>query len=119
MAVRLRTALGGIEMTTLPRRGLISAGVVLVILTAVNLWMRPDFELQLSPTSFGVGPAGYKAAFDLASELGVPVMRSYVSPKQQPLNRQIWMVSPSVLGTEPAGGAQAFRFRTFAFRSRG
>src|SRR5260370_5091166 len=31
-------------------------------------------------------------------------MRSYVSPKQQPLNRQIWMVSPSVLGTEPAGG---------------
>jgi hypothetical protein len=43
-------------MKTLPRRWLISAGVVLVILTGVNLWMRPDFELQLSPTSFGVGP---------------------------------------------------------------
>jgi hypothetical protein len=91
-------------MNTLPRRGLISAGVVLIILTGVNLWMRPDFELQLSPTSFGVGPAGYKAAFDLASELGVPVMRSYVSPKQQPLNRQIWMVSPSLLDTDSAGG---------------
>jgi hypothetical protein len=52
-------------MNALPRRGLISAGVVLVILTGVNLWMRPDFDLQLSPTSFGVGPAGYKAAFDL------------------------------------------------------
>src|SRR5712692_2111615 len=103
MAVRLRTALGGIEMNKLPRRGLISAGGVLVILTAVNLWMRPYFELQLSPTSFGVRPAGYKAAFDLASELGVPVMRSYVSPKHQPLNRQIWMVSPSLLGMEPAG----------------
>jgi hypothetical protein len=91
-------------MNTLPRRGLISAGVVLVILTGVNLWVRPDFELQLSPTSFGVGPDGYKAAFDLASELGVPVMRSYVSPKQQPLNRQIWMVSPSLLGTDSTGG---------------
>jgi len=89
-------------MNPLPRRWLVS--VVLVIVTGVNLWMRPDFELQLSPTSFGVGPAGYKAAFDLASELGVPVMRSYVSPKQQPLNRQIWMVSPSLLGTDSAGG---------------
>jgi hypothetical protein len=47
-------------MKTLPRRGLISAGLVLVILTGVNLWMRPDFELQLSPTSFGVGPAGLR-----------------------------------------------------------
>jgi uncharacterized protein DUF4350 len=91
-------------MNALSRRGLISAGVVLALLTAVNLWMRPDFELQLSPTSFGVGPDGYKAAFDLAAELGVPVMRSYVSPKQQPLNRQIWMVSPSLLGTDSAGG---------------
>ena len=91
-------------MNTLSRRGLISAGVVLAILTGVNLWMRPDFELQLSPTSFGVGSDGYKAAFDLASELGVPVMRSYVSPRQQPLNRQIWMVSPSLLGTDSAGG---------------
>src|SRR5712692_8102328 len=104
MAVLLRTALGGIKMNTLPRSGLISAGVVLVILTGVNLWMRPDFELQLSPTSFGVGPAGYKAAFDLASELGAPVMRSYVSPKHQPLNRQIWMVSPSLLDADSAGG---------------
>jgi hypothetical protein len=91
-------------MNTLSRRGLISAGVVLAILTGVNLWMRPDFELQPSPTSFGAGPDGYKAAFDLASELSVPVMRSYVSPKQQPLNRQIWMVSPSLLGTDSAGG---------------
>jgi hypothetical protein len=49
-------------------------------------------------------PGRLKAAFDLASELGVPVMRSYVSPKRQPLNRQLWMVSPSLLGTDSAGG---------------
>src|SRR5260370_5426396 len=31
-------------------------------------------------------------------------MGSYVSPRQQPLNRQIWMVSPSLLDADSAGG---------------
>jgi hypothetical protein len=91
-------------MNGLPRQTLISAGVILLIVTGVNLWLQPNFELQASPTSFGVGPFGYKAAFDLASELGLPVTRSYVSLKLQPLNRQIWMVSPSLLNPGSSAG---------------
>jgi hypothetical protein len=91
-------------MIGLSRRALILAGVVVVVLTCVNLWLQPNFELQFSPTSFGAGPSGYKAAFDLATELGLPVTRSYINPKQQSPARQLWMVSPSLLEKESSGG---------------
>lgn len=84
-------------MNRLPRSVLISAGAALVMLLAINLWLEPNPSLQLSPTSFGVMPAGYKAAYDLLSELGFPVARSYLPPARVPTGRPLWFVSPSFL----------------------
>jgi hypothetical protein len=91
-------------MTQLPRHMLFLAGAVFLTLFAINLWLRPDFELQLSPTSYGVAPNGYKAAFDLASELGLPVTRSYLAPRQQPLTKTILLISPSLLDPDSNSG---------------
>jgi hypothetical protein len=70
---------------------------VLLVLLGINLWLWPNADLQLSTTSFGVGADGYKAAYDLLSELGLPVTRSYVAVNQMPENRPLWLVSPSLL----------------------
>ena len=70
---------------------------VLVVLLGINLWFWPNADLQLSTTSFGVGADGYKAAYDLLSELGLPVTRSYVAVSQVPKSRPLWLVSPSFL----------------------
>jgi hypothetical protein len=94
-------------MIALPRRLLILAGIAVLLLTSVNLWLEPNFELQFSPTSFGIGPSGYKAAFDLAGELGISVTRSYIDVKRQPPPRQLLMVSPSLLEKESSGDAPA------------
>ena len=91
-------------MIALPRRVLIVAGIVVLILAGLNWGLRPDVELQFSPTSFGVGPSGYKAAFDLATELALPTMRSYRNPLRQPLTSQLWMVSPSLLEPQSSSG---------------
>ena len=69
----------------------------LLLLLGINLWLWPNAELQLSTTSFGVGAEGYKAAYDLLSELGLPVIRSYVVVSQVPRSRPLWLVSPSFL----------------------
>jgi hypothetical protein len=70
---------------------------VLLVLLGINLWLWPNTDLQLSTTSFGVGTDGYKAAYDLLSELGLPVTRSYVAVSQVPRSRPLWLVSPSFL----------------------
>jgi hypothetical protein len=70
---------------------------VLALLFGINLWFWPDLQLQLSTTSFGVGSDGYKAAYDLLSELGLPVSRSYLPLSQTPKNHLLWFVSPTLL----------------------
>ncbi len=84
-------------MSGVPRSVLVSAGATLLILLAINLWIAPNRSLQLSPTSFGVMPGGYKAAHDLLSELGFPVARSYLPSARVPVDRALWLVSPSFL----------------------
>ena len=74
---------------------------VLALLLGINLWFWPDTELQLSTTSFGVGAQGYKAAYDLLSELGLPVTRSYARLSRVPAKQPLWLVSPSFLDPEP------------------
>jgi hypothetical protein len=93
-------------MSPLPRRTIISlAAAVMLLLLGLNLWMAPGLALKRSATSFGVGRDGYKAAYDLLRELGVPVGRSYVRPSATPLKRSLWFVAPSFL--EPDGHAAA------------
>jgi hypothetical protein len=69
----------------------------LVVLLAINLWLWPNPSLQRSTTSFGVGREGYKAAYDLLSELGLPVTRSYLRISQVSKTQPLWMVMPSFL----------------------
>jgi hypothetical protein len=97
MAFHLRAALRAGDMNSLSRRTIVSLVAAVLLLLGLNLWMAPKVALRESPTSFGVERQGYKAAYDLLLELGVPVSRSYVRPGAIPADRSLWLVSPSFL----------------------
>jgi hypothetical protein len=97
MAFHLRAALRAGDMNSLSRRTIVSLVAGVLLLLGLNLWMAPKVALRASPTSFGVERQGYKAAYDLLLELGVPVSRSYVRPGAIPADRSLWLVSPSFL----------------------
>src|SRR5258708_23494204 len=78
MASTVRAAQRRAEMNTIPLRTLVAAGIVLLVFSVINFWFWPDSSLQRSTTSFGTAANGYKAAFDLADELGFRPARSYV-----------------------------------------
>ncbi len=84
-------------MNSIPKRLLISSSAVLVLLLGLNLWLWPNQGLQRSATSFGIMRDGYKAAFDLLSELHFRVARSYRRPTLAPTNETIWLIAPSFL----------------------
>jgi hypothetical protein len=81
----------------------VAVGAVLVVLLGINLWLWPNWDLEHSATSFGVAREGYKAAYDLLSELGLPVSRSYLPVNRVARNRPLWLVSPSFLDPEQKG----------------
>jgi hypothetical protein len=81
----------------MPRRYSIVVVTLLAALLGINLWFWPNTELQWSITSFGVAPDGYKAAYDLLSELGLPVGRSYLGLGRLPRDQTLWLVFPSFL----------------------
>ena len=87
-------------MNSVPRRIIISAGAVLAVLLSLNLWLWPNQALQNSATSFGIKRDGYKAAFDLLSELHFPVARSFRHPRLAPVGQTFWFVAPSFLDHE-------------------
>jgi hypothetical protein len=97
MAFHFRAALRASDVNTLSRRSLVSLIAAVLLLLGLNLWMAPKVALRESPTSFGVERQGYKAAYDLLLELGVPVRRSYVRPGAIPAKGSLWLVSPSFL----------------------
>jgi hypothetical protein len=110
MAFHLRAALRAGDMNSLSRRTIVSLVAAVLLLLGLNLWIAPKVALRESPTSFGVERHGYKAAYDLLLELGVPVSRSYVRPGAIPADRSLWLVSPSFLNgdlrdDDAAGGA--------------
>lgn len=80
----------------MPKRALFSAGAILLVLLGLNIWLRPNN----SATSLGVNRDGYKAAYQLLNELGFPVTRSYLSPRQTPRNQTLWLVLPDFLNPE-------------------
>jgi len=82
------------------RLSVVAVCVALFLLTAANIWLAPDFEREESATSFGVESGGYKAAFDLLSELGFAVSRGYEPPSRLPKDRPVWFIEPGFL--EPA-----------------
>lgn len=87
------------------RAGIVASVILLALLLAVDLWLAPNLALDRSPTSFGVASAGYKAAFELLSELGFAPDRSYQPPASSELSKRArWFVSPGFLSPDKTGG---------------
>lgn len=84
-------------MTELSRRAIFLTAVAAAVLLAVNVWFWPNQALQNSPTTFGIGENGYKAAYLLLSEIGLPVGRSYVMPAENQSHETRWLLSPFFL----------------------
>jgi hypothetical protein len=107
MAHGLRAAVGG--EVTVSRAGIAASVILLALLLAVDLWLAPDLALNRSPTSFGVASAGYKAAFELLTELGFAPDRSYQPPASnvdlELSKRARWFVSPGFLGPDKTAAA--------------
>ncbi len=104
-------------MNSIPKRLLISSSAVLVLLLGLNLWLWPNQGLQRSATSFGIMRDGYKASFDLLSELHFPVTRSYRRPTLAPTNEAIWLIAPSFLEVDkPTAHDQAHEVVEWASR---
>lgn len=82
------------------RRAAILAVVVFFGLVIVGLW-RGDDDRDLSPTSFGRIPQGYRALYDFLSELGLAVARSYAPPTQLPVHATVWWLEPDRPCEEP------------------
>jgi hypothetical protein len=72
-----------------------SAITVLVLVTLLNIWFYPDRSAsQQVRTSLGHGPLGSAAAYDLLSELGFSVERSYVHPGKLDDDAVVWFIEP-------------------------
>jgi hypothetical protein len=84
-------------MTRLPKRALFSALALALLLLCLNLSLERNHSLDASNTSFGVAADGYKAAYDLLSELHFAVTRSYARPNRVPHNRVLWFIVPDFL----------------------
>ncbi len=81
----------------MPRRIVVSVIAALLLICLLNLWLAPAASLKQSKTSFGVGPYGYKASYDLLTELGFNVARSHMPPRDVAHSRTVWYVSPDFL----------------------
>jgi len=75
------------------RRSTAIAVAVFFSLVVLGLWREGDTR-TLTPTSFGLIPAGDRALFDLLSELGLPVARSYTPPRGLPAHATVWWIEP-------------------------
>src|SRR5690242_16007030 len=105
--VRVRATLGGAAMTGLSRRTIFMIAAAALVLFAMNLWLMPNQTLQTSPTTFGVTEDGYKAAYLLLSEMGLPVSRSYAMPAQVSPHAMMWLVAPMFLNPENTAGEKS------------
>ena len=69
----------------------------MLLLFCLNVWMQRNSSIDHSNTSFGVGNDGYKAAYELMSDLNIRVTRSYTRPNRVPHNRPLWFIVPDFL----------------------
>src|SRR5262245_36260137 len=97
LALGVRAARGGNLVIKLPRSVLVSAAAIGLLLVAMNIWFAAQNRRDYSETSFGVAAAGYKAAYELLHELGIPATRSYAQFAAIPRSTVLWLVSPNFL----------------------
>jgi hypothetical protein len=79
------------------RRIVVSVIAALLLIFVLNLFLTPVASLKQSETSFGVGPYGYKASYDLLTELGFKVARSHLAPRDLTHSRTMWYLAPDFL----------------------
>jgi len=74
----------------------ISAGVLLVVLVTVGLLAQQPGR-ELSRSSFGTAPFGFKAVHDLLVESGASPGRNLSAPAQLPPDSTVWWLAPATL----------------------
>ena len=74
-------------------RSAIAAAVLLLIVGM----LLPDDSERLTPTSFGVYPHGHRAVFELLTELGFPIRRSFAPPDRITAGSAVWWIAPDGL----------------------
>ena len=74
-------------------RSAIAAAVVLLIVGM----LLPDDSERLTPTSFGTYPHGHRAVFELLTELGFPIRRSFAPPDRIAAGSAVWWIAPDGL----------------------
>jgi len=84
-------------------RGAVASTVaVLVVLMLLNLWFWESPGLENWRTSLGRSAMGHAALYDLLSELGYDVSRSYARPALLPEDQLLWLIAPQPQrGIEP------------------
>ncbi len=73
------------------RRSAIAAIVVLAVLGL--FW--PSKRTHLEANTFGTVPGGQRALFELLTDLGLPVSRSYLPPAVLPPQDVVWWIEPT------------------------
>ena len=79
------------------RSGLIALAAACALLVLVGMLYPDEKRAELSRDTFGTGPWGYRAVFDLLSELGFPVARTHEPPEDLPPDATIWWIEPAGL----------------------
>jgi len=88
------------------RSGLIALVAACGLLVLVGM-LYPDAKRpEQSLTTFGTGPWGYRAVFDLLTELGFPVARTHELPEKLGPDATVWWIEPAGLcgAAVPGGG---------------
>src|SRR5436190_1408654 len=84
------------------RRVALAAACGLLVLAGM---LYPDEKRpEQSLTTFGTGPWGYRAVFDLLTELGFPVARTHEPPEDLAPDATVWWIEPAELCRSVPGG---------------
>ena len=79
------------------RSGLIALAAACGLLVLAGMLYPDEKRPEQSLTTFGTGPWGYRAVFDLLTELGFPVARTYEPPEELAPDATVWWLEPAGL----------------------
>lgn len=78
-------------------RARISAAVALLAMMLAGALFGGGDQTDFGADSYGRMGWGHKAAFDALAELGVPVERSFASPRDLAVPKSVWWIAPHML----------------------
>jgi len=86
------------------RSGLIALAAACGLLVLAGMLYPDEKRPEQSLTTFGTGPWGYRAVFDLLTELGFPVVRTHEPPEDLAPDATVWWIEPAELCPSVPGG---------------